>query len=590
MPGKPVKIILKYAMAVPRIDGAYELVVPLVVGPRYTPTPKPDARLVREEQAAPPAQSGEWSFAKAPRYPQVSGLHIPDTIAKDRVSIQIDLKAAVLLTQVRSATHLLLIEGSERQKKLTLAAKRTIDNRDFVLRYELAGRKVDAGLLAHKDQRGDFFSLLVEPPKVPLEQDITPREMVFVLDTSGSMSGLPMEASKTFMRHAINSLRPRDYFRVIRFSSDTGEFSSSPVQATMLNKLAGIKYVNSLRAGGGTRIPAAIDAAFATKAPRHTLRIVTFLSDGYIGNEARVLKLIAQKIGKARIYAFGVGTSVNRYLLSEMARKGRGFARYIDPTEDVNDVAIELAARLEAPLLTDIEVDWGTLKASAITPGAIRDLFKGDSLRLMAKSSHPLEAGSTHKVIVKGMSNGRKASMPLTLTIPQNLQGRSSALPLLWARTRIKDHMRELMTPHQLRQSGQSDEKIAQLVTKLGLDYSLISQWTSFVAVSQKISNEQPEATVDAQVPLNQVKGVSKHAYSKKPQSVPGPGALPVQHKARLQMQVPLTRVVALNGLVGSGQNFGFVGSSTPEPGTIGAMILLALMMLSAMAWSRRNA
>ena len=537
-----------------------------------------------------PLKSGEWSFGKAPKYPKVSGLHIPDTIAKDRVSIQIDLKAAVLpLKQVRSATHLLLIEGDERQKKLTLAAKRTIDNRDFVLRYELAGRSVAAGLLAHKDQRGDFFSLLIEPPKAPLEKDITPREMVFVLDTSGSMSGLPMDASKTFMRHAINSLRSRDYFRVIRFSSDTGEFSASPVRATMLNKLAGIKYVNSLMAGGGTYIPAAIERAFAAPKQLDTLRIVTFLSDGYIGNEARVLNLIAQKIGKARIYAFGVGTSVNRYLLSEMAHKGRGFARFIDPTEDVNEVAIELANRLEAPVLTDIEVDWGTLKATDITPNQIQDLFKGDSLRLMAKSSQPLEEGSTHTVILKGLSNGRKARMPLTLTIPQNLEGPTSALPLLWARTRIADHMRDITTPQQMRAGGETDEKLTQLVTKLGLDYSLISQWTSFVAVSEKISNEQPETTIDSAVPLNQVKGVSEHAYAKKPEASPTPGRLPIQHKARI-ITSPSTRIVALNGIVGSGQNFGFAGSSAPEPHTTGAMILLLLMMASGLAWSKRRA
>ena len=596
MPGKPVKVTLKYAMSVPRIDGAYELVVPLVVGPRFTPENKPSPKLVREEQPVPAIKSGEWSFGKAPKYPQVSGLHIPDTIAKDRVSIHIDLKAAVPLTKVRSATHLLLIEGDDRQKKLTLAAKRTIDNRDFVLRYELAGRSVAAGLLAHKDQRGDFFSLLVEPPKTPLEKDITPREMVFVLDTSGSMSGLPMEASKIFMRHAINSLRSRDYFRVIRFSNNTGEFSSSPVQATMLNKLAGIKYVNGLMAGGGTYIPAAIERAFVTRQQPDTLRIVTFLSDGYIGNEARVLNLIAQKIGKARIYAFGVGTSVNRYLLSEMARKGRGFARFIDPTEDVNEVAVELAVRLEAPVLTDIEVDWGTLNATDITPSQIPDLFKGDSLRLMAKSARPLEAGSSHTVTLKGMSNGRKASMPLTLTIPQNLEEQASALPLIWARTRIADHMRELTSPRQMRPGGQSDEQLTQLVTKLGLGYSLMSQWTSFVAVSKAIVNEQPATAIDANVPLNQVKGVSEHAYVKKPEAQPTPGRLPVQHKARLnqhkaqlKMPSPQTRVIALNGIVSTQQAFGFGGSSAPEPATIGAMILLVLMMTSAVLWGRRG-
>ena len=398
MPGEPIKIILKYSMAVPRIDGAYELVVPLVVGPRFTPKKRPVPQVVREEQAELPAakNSGQWSFAKSPAYPEVSGLTIPDQVAKDRVSIRIDLKSAFPIKQINSATHLLLVEGVGQDKTITLAKGRTIDNRDFVLRYELSGRSIEAGVLAHHDERGHFFSLLVEPPKVPLIKDIRPREMVFVLDTSGSMSGQPMEASKVFMRHAIQSLRSNDYFRIIRFSSDTGEFSARPVRATLLNQLAGIKYVNSLMAGGGTQIPAAIDRAFAVKQQPGTLRLVTFLSDGYIGNEARVLQLITRNIGDARIYAFGVGTSVNRYFLAEMARVGRGFARFIDPSEDVNEVAVGLAARLEAPLLTDIEVDWGNLNVTGVTPGMIPDLFKGGSIRVMARSKDPLKPGSTH--------------------------------------------------------------------------------------------------------------------------------------------------------------------------------------------------
>ena len=150
--------------------------------------------------------------------------------------------------------------------------------------------------------------------------------------------------------------------------------------------------------------------------------------------------------------------------------------------------------------------------------------------------------------------------------------------------------MRALTTPHQMRTSGQSDEQLTQLITKLGLDYSLMSQWTSFVAVSEKIANEHPETAVDADVPLNQVKGVSEHAYEKKPETMqPAPSKLPVQHKAQLQMQPAHIGTLAFNGIAGSTQSFGFGGSSAPEPGTIGAMILLVLMMTSALLWGRRR-
>ncbi|MGI9384891.1 MAG: VIT and vWA domain-containing protein, partial [Methyloligellaceae bacterium] len=319
MPGLPVKVTLKYVQTVPRIDKAYELVVPLIVGPRYQPA---------AAQAPPPPKSdakfGQWELQTPPDYPDVAGLTIPDTIDRDRVSIEVNLRSGFALKDVTSATHAVTATCDGRSKAITLADGRAIGNRDFVLRYRLAGRTVEAGVLTHRDDRGGFFSLMIEPPKSPAAKEVTPRELVFVLDTSGSMYGEPVEASKTFMRHALKKLRPTDSFRIVRFSNNATEFSSGPVPATQQNISLGLSFVNRLSAGGGTEIPNAIRRAFDVPQTPGTLRIVVFLSDGYIGNEAEVLGLIASRIGKARIYAFGVGTGVNRYLLAEMARKGRG--------------------------------------------------------------------------------------------------------------------------------------------------------------------------------------------------------------------------------------------------------------------------
>ncbi len=599
MPGETLKIVLKYSMSVPRIDGAYELVVPLVVGPRFTPKKQPRPHLVRNGDDAAPVEekSGQWSFEKSPAYPQVSGLTIPDQVEKDRVSIRIKLKSAFKIADVMSKTHALHVEGEERARTITLADGRTIDNRDFVLRYRLAGRSVEAGVLSHADRRGHFFSLLLEPPAVAAEKDITPREMVFVLDTSGSMSGQPMEASRIFMRAAIKSLRPTDSFRIIRFSNDTGEFSAQPVTATASGKRAGIRYVNSLPTGGGTYIPAAIRRAFAPPVQPGTLRLVTFLSDGYIGNEAEVLRLINRDIGSARIYAFGVGSAVNRYLLAEMARAGRGKARFIDPGENVDEVAVKLAADLEAPLLTDIRINWGDLDVTGVTPQEIPDLFAGDSIRIMARSTRKLAPGR-HTLTIEALSRGRKARMPVRfmITAPDDEEGEtldSNPLPLIWARATIAEIMRRLTMPVERRPHGESDENLQAHVTRLGLDFSLMTQWTSFVAVSEKVANPRPEMARDTAVPLNQVRGVSGKAYpqQKAPAAhpAPRPGRLPVMQKARSIIQGHQVLTVAQNAPAGGGQSFGFGGSSAPEPGTTGAMILLLLMMLSGWMWHRRQ-
>lgn len=551
MPGLPVKVTLEYTQAVPRTDGAYELVVPLIVGPRYQ-SRTPSAQVAGDDVVP----SGEWKLDALPAYPQVAGLTIPDSIDRDRVSIRVNLVSGFDIEAVASATHAVVSEGTATAKTVTLADGRTIDNKDFVLRYRLAGRTTKAGFLAHKDRRGGFFSLMIEPPETPRANEITPREMVFVLDTSGSMSGMPIEASKTFMSHALTNLRPDDYFRIIRFGSNASEFASRPVRATESNIRSGLAFVNGLSARGGTEIPKAIDKAFAIRQAAGTMRIVVFLSDGYIGAEAEVLRRISAVIGDARIYAFGIGTSVNRYLLAEMARKGRGFARFVDPTEDGHAGARAMAGKLETPVLTDIEIDWGKLAAEQISPAAVPDLFAGDSIRVQGRFS----GTGRHTVTVRGLVNGRRAELPVTVDLP-DAEGtpESAAIPLVWARSRIAGDMHELTAEPGLRKDSRSDADIMRDITDLGLTYSLATRWTSFVAVSKKVVNTEPALAGSANVPLPMVEGVTENAYGTQQAS------LPTQTAGN------------------------FSGGSAPEPGVLGGLAVLTLAGLFAARRRRRS-
>jgi len=433
-----------------------------------------------------------------------------------------------------------------------LANGRTIDNRDFVLRYQLAGKNTQPAFLTYNDLKDGYFSLLIEPPASPKSKDITAREMVFVLDTSGSMSGLPIEASKMFMRHALNSLRINDYFRVIRFSNNATEFTSGPVRATPNNINNGLRYVNSLQAGGGTEVANSIRQAFSVPQAENTLRIVVFLTDGYIGNESEILKLITGTIGDARIYAFGVGTSVNRFLLSEMGRKGRGFARFMDPTEDADEVARELADKLGSPVLTDINIDWGNLKVSDVTPAVIPDLFAGDSIRVLGK----IEGNGTHMVEVKGRVRGRKASLPIQAVLAEGKDSITpSPIPKIWTRSQIADHMRQISSPDNFKTTHLSNDDLKQKVIDLGLKHSLTTRWTSFVAVSHKVVNEKPESAKELGVPLPMVKGVGPKAY--------GQGAS-----------------------IKMAQNFS--GSSVPEPATWAGLLVISLVALALLKRRQR--
>ncbi len=557
MPELPVKVTLVYDQTVPRVDGHHELVIPLIVGPRYQPAHSgrapqivDDGAAAAVQQAASQSNFNQWEIEALPSYPDVSGLTIPDTIGKDRVSIDIDLQAGAPIPNIYSRTHNINVSGDETNKTVSLADGRTLDNRDFVLRYQLAGENTQPAFLAYNDSKDGYFSLWIEPPSAPATKDITAREMVFVLDTSGSMSGYPIQASKVFMRHALKNLRNQDYFRIIRFSNNATEFTSGPVPATPNNKRRGLSYVDSLRGGGGTEIPNAIRQAFSIPQPAGTLRIVVFLTDGYIGNESEVLRLITRTIGDARIYAFGVGASVNRFLLSEMGKKGRGFVRYLDPTEDAEEAALELAGKLDSPVLTDIDIDWGEVKVSQVTPSVIPDLFAGDSLRILGK----FEGSGTHRVVVKGRVQGRQASLPIQAILPDGTsEMEPSPIPQIWARSQIADHMGQINSPDAFKTTHLSDDALKQKVIDLGLKHSLATRWTSFVAVSTKIVNKNPENAQDSQVPLHRVKGVGPEAYG---------------HAASKKFV----------------QNF--PGGSAPEPATWAGLLVLGLV---ALAWFRRR-
>jgi len=527
MPALPIRVELEYAQTVPRVDDRYQLVVPLVVGPRFQP---PGAGVPAAE---PPAQGevetsdvqtfGQWEVEALPAYPEVFGLTVPEAVEAQRVSLKVRLEAGVPVANVASDTHELSVAApSERVRLISLANGRTIDNRDLVLSYSLAGRTNQAGLLAHHDERGGFFSLLIEPPAAPSDAQILPREMVFLLDCSGSMNGLPMEASKAFMRAALHSLRPTDSFRIIRFSDSATEFSTTPLSATSFNVRRGLRYTQGLYGSGGTMMTSGVRQALGARQAEDTVRIVVFLTDGYIGNELEVLRLVERELGDARLYAFGVGTGVNRYLLSELGRVGRGFTRYMDPTEDVDEVARSLAQRLESPVLTDIEIDWGDLHPEGLSPARIPDLFAGDSIRIQGRYAAP----GTHQLAVKGRLRGRDASLPLEVNLPgaQQAQPGSAAIATIWARSAVADAMHQLVTPQPRRPAMLSDADIKQQVTALGLEFALVTRWTAFVAVSERVYNAAPDVTDTRDVPLSMVKGVAASAYPSTHPSAPAFG------------------------------------------------------------------
>ncbi len=521
MPGLPIEVTIEYAQLVPKVDGAFELVVPLVVGPRFQPAGAGLAPAGAAPEDA-PAGAGTWQLETLPAYPPAAGVHLPRHIVKDRISLHAELEAPVPVQAVSSATHPLEIRHvSSTQRTIRFADGKALDNRDFVLRYELGAATTSVGLLSHwQAGEGGYFSLLIEPPVDVPDLEALPREMVFLLDCSGSMSGLPMEASKKFMREALHNLRPLDAFRIIRFSDTATEFSHAPLPATPANIARGLAYTDQLYGSGGTMMTEGIRQALAAPPLPGTVRNVVFLTDGYIGNEHSVLALVDALRGDARLVAFGVGSGVNRYLLSELGRVGHGFTRYFDPTrgdEDVQAAASALAARLQTPVLTDLEVDWGTLPVTDVSPRKLPDLYAGDTLRITGRFTRP----ASGEVSIRG--SGRNLRASVTHAVALSDADSRPAVRRVWARTAIADLMHAFIAPPALRPDSMNNAQLQAAVTDLGLRHGLTTRWTAFVAVSRKVYNASPAAARDADVAVPQVAGTTKLAYA--PTAMTGFGA-----------------------------------------------------------------
>ena len=225
-----------------------------------------------------------------------------------------------------------------------------------------------------------------------------------------------------------------------------------------------------------------------------------------------MLQLVKEKLNGARLFAYGVGAGVNRYLLSELGRVGRGFTRYYDPTRDaetVGAVAEQLAARLETPVLTDLAIDWGDVEVSGVLPAALPDLYAGDSIRVTGRFARA-QSGT---IRISGQTPTHQAEIRQVVDLSDHAS--RPALRRIWARGAVAEHMHTFITPEPLRNGALSNAGVKAAVTRLGLDYAIATRWTSFVAVSRKVYNAEPESQADADVALPKVAGVSNLAYSR---------------------------------------------------------------------------
>jgi Ca-activated chloride channel family protein len=511
LPGQSVKVTISYVETLRYEAGTYEWSFPVVVGERYTPagggTGREQPVVVHPETSEGEGQQSddsrppqENSNAQEPEReaPTASGTRVPDAArinparppegmrAGHDISIEVSLDAGVPLEAVASSTHEIDVERRGAAGAFVrLKGGAHIPDRDFVLRYDVAGGRVEDALLTHASARGRFFTLILQPPEHVAPAEVVPKELVFVLDTSGSMSGFPVEKAKETMMLALGGLNPHDTFNLITFSGDTHILFPEPVPATPANVSKARQFLASREGNGGTEMMKAIRAALDPSDSARHVRVVCFMTDGQVGDDFEIIDEV-RKHPNARVFSMGFGYSPNRFLLDKMAEVGRGEVEYVTDGDDGSAAARRFHERVRDPLLTDLSVEWEGLAVSDIYPKTVPDLFGAKPVVIVGR----YEGGASGLVRLRGRMAGGDFVRDVRVTLPDT-EAAHDVLATLWARRRVDELMGQNMSAMQ-----SNDAETAPLreeVSRLGLDFRLMTQFTSFVAVEERIVTDGGE-------------------------------------------------------------------------------------------------
>ena len=535
LPGDDVLVELRYNELLVPTDGRYQFVYPTVVGPRYAGT----------ASNAPSETTSGSTPAHAQAFPAQPVLREGE-VSPSAFNLKVNLASPIGIQDIRSPSHAIdtaMDAGSAAKRasvQLAGAASRVSNNRDFILDYRLAGNAIQSGVLLHRGEKENFFLAMVQPPQAVPQAAITPRDYVFVVDISGSMHGFPLDTAKALMRQLLGNLRASDTFNVLLFSGSNRMLAPHSVPATPANVNAAIRTIEQMGGGGSTELLPALRRVYAEPKAPELARTVVVVTDGYVTVESEAFALVRQHLGQANVFAFGIGSSVNRHLMEGLARAGMGEPFIVTRPDEAKAQAERFRKLIESPVLTSVKARFEGIDVYDVEPQQLPDVLAERPVIVFGKWRE--HAGTTPPNLIV---EGRAAHGPYTQTLPIDVAADgpgTGALRLLWARHRIA-----ALSDEEALTGGEA-QKAA--ITKLGLDYSLLTQYTSFIAVDKVVRNPGGRgATANQPSPLPE--GVSNLA-------------------------------------VGEASALGAAVSSTPEPETWAAM-LVVLAVLGAQAARRQR-
>lgn len=493
MPGEKVRITIRYVELLPYDDGSFKFVFPMVVGPRFIP-------------GAPVGKTGAGWAPDTASVPDASRITPPVAEKGKRAGHDVDLTvsidAGVPIMKTESELHEVRIERTGKNRAtVSLKNKKEIPNRDFVLKYVVAGEKIRSGVLAHKDGKHGYVTVIMIPPRRVKPDRIAPKEMIFVIDCSGSQRGKPLAKAKETMKYVIDKMNPNDTFNIVDFSSGARMLFSEPKKNTPENRTKALRYLSSLQARGGTWMGPAVETVCKTSAPENRLRIVTFMTDGYVGNDFEIISLVKRLRGKSRWFPFGTGNSVNRFLLDNMARVGGGETEYILLNSSGRETARKFYERIATPVLTDISLSFDGISLEEIHPAEVSDLWSRKPLVFKARYS----GHGKGTITIKGSCGGKPYEQILRVILPEK-EPKNRAVAALWARAKVDALMDlDLMGI----QRGKPKREVKEEIVRTALAHRIMTRFTSFVAVEETVITVGGKPT-RVTVPVEMPDGVSR--------------------------------------------------------------------------------
>ena len=491
-PHEVIKVELEYQQTVRLDNGLFSLRFPTVVGPRYIP-----GQQTGNENRFDEFNLSGWAFAttEVPDAPRISPPVVePGQDPDNPVSLEVILDPGFNLAKLQSLYHAVDINYiNDEVAEIRLNNTWAVADQDFVLEWAPdKGRAPQAALFAEEKKGENFIYLMVMPPA---ENSVTdyhiPREVIFVVDVSGSMAGPSIRQAKDALVFAVSRLQPEDRFNIITFNDIVDRFFNYPMTGSKEHIQKALHFIKRLEATGGTEIEPALYEALDGSKNLNRIRQVIFMTDGSVGNEQQLLQTVRERLGDSRIFTIGIGSAPNSYFMRNIAERGKGTFTYIGDVKEVQERMEELYTKLENPMLTDVRLSISNQAEMEMFPDPIPDLYLGEPLTLVA---------STENVPEQFLLSGYYAGRYWEAEIKSRTVGESDGISILWARQKIKSLMDSL-------DGGADQDEVRKNVLETALQHHLVSKYTSLVAVDVTPSRPEHENMNSKMAKTNMPKG-----------------------------------------------------------------------------------